>query len=643
MKEMKEMKGGKNRNISRLMQVICTKMVIFDNCYTVIIFERMNLKTTLVYMALAAVTGMLGIQAQTVQGYTHSGHPTGQPPFPLTSYVELANPQAVDADSWKGVTKPSCAWGSVYERYRKESHPKLHKKSLRLKGWKGERVSAQLVITSPEPLDSVQVEMSALQNRRHALLDDARVMRGFVRYVMTDGLNKDGKGTCGLRPDLSQFDSTLVADPIDPLTAQLSMQARTTQGYWVRVWIPQEAAAGLYTSELTVKNGSRVLGSLKLEVEVQRRTLPAPSHWAFHLDLWQNPFAVARYHRVPLWSRAHFDLLEKELQSYADAGGKVITTSIMHHPWGGQTYDPFESMITWMKRVDGTWYFDYTIFDKWVELMMKVGVTQEIGCYSMIPWKLSFQYFDQATHSLKEMKMKPEDPAYADFWLTMLKDFARHLKAKGWFDITHIAMDERPKKDMDRAFAIIHEADPDFKVSLAGALHEELSDQLDDYSIALADKFSEETKRARRAANKKTTFYTCCTESHPNTYTFSHPAEAAWIGWYAAKEHLDGYLRWALNSWTIEPLLDSRFLAWGAGDTYLVYPGARSSIRFENLVAGIQAYEKIRILKADWQKEGNKSALNRLDKILREFDEKQLDHQSARQVVEKADRFMNQF
>ena len=618
-------------------------MVIFDNCYTVIIFERMNLKTTLVYMALAAVTGMLGIQAQTVPGHTHSGHPTGQPPFPLTSYVELANPQAVDADSWKGVTKPSCAWGSVYERYRKESHPKLHKKSLRLKGWKGERVSAQLVITSPEPLDSVQVEMSALQNRRHALLDDARVMRGFVRYVMTDGLNKDGKGTCGLRPDLSQFDSTLVADPIDPLTAQLSMQARTTQGYWVRVWIPQEAAAGLYTSELTVKNGSRVLGSLKLEVEVQRRTLPAPSHWAFHLDLWQNPFAVARYHRVPLWSRAHFDLLEKELQSYADAGGKVITTSIMHHPWGGQTYDPFESMITWMKRVDGTWYFDYTIFDKWVELMMKVGVTQEIGCYSMIPWKLSFQYFDQATHSLKEMKMKPEDPAYADFWLTMLKDFARHLKAKGWFDITHIAMDERPKKDMDRAFAIIHEADPDFKVSLAGALHEELSDQLDDYSIALADKFSEETKRARRAANKKTTFYTCCTESHPNTYTFSHPAEAAWIGWYAAKEHLDGYLRWALNSWTIEPLLDSRFLAWGAGDTYLVYPGARSSIRFENLVAGIQAYEKIRILKADWQKEGNKSALNRLDKILREFDEKQLDHQSARQVVEKADRFMNQF
>lgn len=618
-------------------------MVIFDNCYTVIIFERMNLKTTLVYMALAALTGMLGIQAQTVQGYTHSGHPTGQPPFPLTSYVELPNPQAVDADSWKGVTKPSCAWGSVYERYRKESHPKLHKKSLRLKGWKGERVSAQLVITSPEPLDSVQVEMSALQNRRHALLDDARVMRGFVRYVMTDGLNKDGKGTCGLRPDLSQFDSTLVADPIDPLTAQLSMQARTTQGYWVRVWIPQEAAAGLYTSELTVKNGSRVLGSLKLEVEVQRRTLPAPSQWVFHLDLWQNPFAVARYHRVPLWSRAHFDLLEKELQSYADAGGKVITTSIMHHPWGGQTYDPFESMITWMKRVDGTWYFDYTIFDKWVELMMKVGVPQEIGCYSMIPWKLSFQYFDQATHSLKEMKMKPEDPAYADFWLTMLKDFARHLKAKGWFDITHIAMDERPKKDMDRAFAIIHEADPDFKVSLAGALHEELSDQLDDYSIALADKFSEETKRARRAANKKTTFYTCCTESHPNTYTFSHPAEAAWIGWYAAKEHLDGYLRWALNSWTIEPLLDSRFLAWGAGDTYLVYPGARSSIRFENLVAGIQAYEKIRILKAGWQKEGNKSALKQLDKILREFDEKQLDHQSARQVVEKADRFMNQF
>lgn len=39
------------------------------------------------------------------------------------------------------------------------------------------------------------------------------------------------------------------------------------------------------------------------------RTLPAPAEWAYHLDLWQNPFAVARYYQVPLWSKEHFDAM----------------------------------------------------------------------------------------------------------------------------------------------------------------------------------------------------------------------------------------------------------------------------------------------------------------------------------------------
>ena len=122
---------------------------------------------------------------------------------------------------------------------------------------------------------------------------------------------------------------------------------------------------------------------------------------------------------------------------------------------------------------------------------------------------------------MKELKSKPGEQAYHDLWLSMLKDFAAHLKSKGWFDITHIAMDERPMPDMLKALKIIREADPNFKVSLAGSLHKELSDELNDYCIAIAEKFSEEMKTKRKAEGKITTYYTCCAESHPNTYTFS--------------------------------------------------------------------------------------------------------------------------
>lgn len=204
--------------------------------------------------------------------------------------------------------------------------------------------------------------------------------------------------------------------------------------------------------------------------------------------------------------------------------------------------------------------------------------------------------------------------AYDEFWGNMLTSFAKHLKEKGWFDITHISMDERPMKDMLATLKVIRKADKDFKVSLAGTYHDELVKELHDYCIAIGEKFPAEVIKSRKEAGQVTTYYTCCTEPRPNTFTFSAPAEAEWLGWFAAKENLDGYLRWALNSWVKNPLQDSRFTAWAAGDTYMIYPEGRSSIRFERLIEGIQSYEKIRILKEEFEKKGNKSAIKKIDK-----------------------------
>ena len=240
---------------------------------------------------------------------------------------------------------------------------------------------------------------------------------------------------------------------------------------------------------------------------VKNRTLPASTEWAFHLDLWQNPYAEARYYNVEPFSKEHFDRMRPDMQNYVDAGGKVITASIMHKPWNGQTYDPFESMVTWLKKADGTWYFDYTVFDKWVEYMMSLGVKKQINCYSMVPWRLSFQYFDQASNSFKYLDAKPGEAAYDEFWGNMLTSFAKHLKEKGWFDITHISMDERPMKDMLATLKVIRKADKDFKVSLAGTYHDELVKELHDYCIAIGEKFPAEVIKSRKEAGQVTTYY----------------------------------------------------------------------------------------------------------------------------------------
>lgn len=560
-----------------------------------------------------------------------------------TNYEEASNPISTNPSLWVKVSAPQVSWGSTDIRYKKEEPAPIArlKKDINLTAWKGERVSAQLVVWTPEALDNLSFIVSDLTSGKETISKD-NVRTGFVRYVMTDELNKDGKGGCGYRKS-SDYDSTLVADPIDHIASTLTVPANATQGGWISVRVPQQVKAGKYTGTVTVKDGDKVLSELKLAVNVKNRTLPASTEWAFHLDLWQNPYAEARYYNVEPFSKEHFDRMRPDMQNYVNAGGKVITASIMHKPWNGQTYDPFESMVTWLKKADGTWYFDYTVFDKWVEYMMSLGVKKQINCYSMVPWRLSFQYFDQASNSFKYLDVKPGEAAYDEFWGNMLTSFAKHLKEKGWFDITHISMDERPMKDMLATLKVIRKADKDFKVSLAGTYHDELVKELHDYCIAIGEKFPAEVIKSRKEAGQVTTYYTCCTEPRPNTFTFSAPAEAEWLGWFAAKENLDGYLRWALNSWVKNPLQDSRFTAWAAGDTYMIYPEGRSSIRFERLIEGIQSYEKIRILKEEFEKKGNKSAIKKIDKILKAFDEFSLEEIPAATVVTKAKEAINKY
>ena len=557
-------------------------------------------------------------------------------------YEELPNPVATDASKWARVNNPIIGWGSTDVRYNKELPAQVVPgTTMNITGWMGEKLSAQFVISTNRDLKNVSVEVSDIIAKNYKI-SKWNTERGFVRYVMTDELNKDGKGACGYR-NKADFDSTLVADVIDHITPALDIKANTSQPVWVSVKVPREnIIKGMYRGTVTVKEDGKVIAELPLTVTVKNRILPEPKDWAFHLDLWQNPYAVARYYNVEPFSQEHFDLMRPIMTRYAEAGGKVITTSIMHKPWNGQTYDPFESMVTWMKKADGTWWFDYTVFDKWVEFMMSCGVKKEIGCYSMVPWRLSFQYFDQASNSFKFFKGKPGEPAYEEFWTRMLKSFAQHLKEKGWFEITHIAMDERGLKDMLATIEVVRKADPDFKLSLAGTYHSELVDHLDDYCTNIAGKFTDEELARRKSAGKVTTFYTSCAEPRPNTFTFSPLAESEFFGWWAAKLGLDGYLRWALNSWVKDPLQDTRFITWGAGDTYLLYPGGRTSTRFERMIEGIQAYEKIRILRGETDKRGrSKNYGKQIDKILEPFEE--FLETPAEKVINKAKAALNKF
>ena len=544
------------------------------------------------------------------------------------SFTELPDHNKPCIEEWKGVKGIHAAWGTSNVRYDWHSLPNIKelKRAETLCAWRGERVSTQAVIYTKVALDSLApltIHLSTFKSGRHSLPTEA-VKAAFVRYVKTDSWSTpDGRGAgCGHRPDHTLYDSAMVADIIDPHVQAIGMDAMSTRSVWVSCQVPTDAVPGTYNGTLTIKTGKHIVAKLPLCIKVSDRTLPEPADWHFHLDLWQNPFAEARYYNTPLWSDAHLEAMRPSMETLAASGQKVITASIMHKPWNGQTEDHFDSMVTWTKKLDGTWEFGFEVFDRWVEFMMSCGINEQINCFSMIPWALSFPYYDVASNRMQVLRAAPGDSAYEEMWVAMLKAFSQHLREKGWFTITTIAMDERPMNAMQKAMAVIRKADPEFKVSLAGNWHPEIEADLYDYCIALnqAEMLPQEVFDRRKAEGKKTTIYTCCSTHKPNTFTFSTPAEGAWYGFYVAGTHYDGYLRWAYNSWVKHPLHDTRFRAWPAGDTYMIYPYGRSSVRFEKLVEGIQAYEKVRILREEFAAKGDTTKLTELAELLKLFD-----------------------
>ena len=532
-------------------------------------------------------------------------------------------------------------WGSTDVRYPRNEVPVWQgNKQWETNAWKGERVNAQAVLWTKQSLKNVRITVSDLKCGKNVIPASATTA-SFVGYVWTDELNKDRKSGCSDRPNKADWDSSLVADVLE-VRKSLDIEAQCTQPLWVNIWVPQDIPSGVYKGALTVSGENFADMRLPMRINVQKRTLPDPAQWVFHLDLWQNPYAVARYYNVPLWSRQHFDIMKPLMQQLANAGQKVITASVMHHPWAGQTEDPFDSMVFRMKKIDGSWVYDYTVFDRWVEFMMSLGIDRQINCYTLVPWALKFDYYDQATNRIRFVEAKPGEAAYEDYWFSFLKDFAGHLRQKGWFEKTTIAMDEREKSMMQKAFDLIFRADAGYKVSGAGDYYPEIEPKMYDLCLAYGHTLPDSVREERRRSGKLSTVYTCCIEAYPNTFTFSEPAEASWLMWHAVAGGYDGYLRWAYNSWTKDPLHDSRFRSWAAGDCYLVYPGS-SSIRMERLVEGIQDAEKIRILRKEFAENGEVAKLKKLNQTVSGFMPEKLNGQNASQMVRNGRNLLNTF
>lgn len=512
-------------------------------------------------------------------------------------------------------------------------------RELSLSAVRGEQVSAQLAVAATHPIDDLKATVR---------LDGLRSRTRFVKYVpvMRSKTEIDWSAriedTSSWREVSGDRNPDVVGDALEERST-VDVPAYAAQPVWFTFEIPRDARPGTHRGEIT-------LGGVRypLTVEVAEPVLPEPKDYKFFLDVWMQPETIAHYARTRPWSDRHWQLLAPYFRDLASRGQKIINTTIVdnpwHHQWGrgktrAQTYLPYQSMVGW--TWDGTRFdFDFARFDRYVETAREAGLGPAIGAFSMLAFQTEehLTYTDRRTGQVVYEKVDLGGQRWRQAWGEFLAEFQRHLEDKGWLNDTWLSFDERPLDMMTVVRDFVHEVAPAFdrRISIAGSVN----------TAAIAHNLSvdwgglhlvtPELVAQRRKEGKTTTFYVYGWPAHPNTLSYSPAVESRMMAWLAASKGLDGFLRWAYNSWPADVFKDPVFI-FSQGDEYLVYPGPNgpmSSIRWEQLREGVEDFELISLLRA---KTGETPQLRQaLDLATRELDgrtKNPADLAEARQVV----------
>lgn len=400
-------------------------------------------------------------------------------------------------------------------------------------------------------------------------------------------------GNCGLNKTNGTFVKKMFPDRAEFLEGN-SFQVESSTSYGlVNIEISKKLKAGKYPIELTFdQNGSL----LKLEaiVHVINRKLPEFARLDYDMDFWQFPFSISTYYGLKPYSTEHWNHLAIMFDQLKGLNQTVVTTSVFYDIYNNSIKPLEQMMIQVCKKTDGSYSYDYSTFEKYVELAASKGISKEIAVHNLFPWNLTYFYFDEESGGVKTFISEPGTPAYNDFWKPFLLDFSSYLRAKKWINKTVFWVDERDINTTALLINYVKGIDPAFKFGYSGTFSPSLSELVFDYSLASNIVLSPDQLAARKLKGYKTTYYTSCFDVQPNMLMASNYVDTYFLVMLAKAQGYDGMLRWAFNLWSPQIMNSAVFTDLPSGDSHFVYPEEQVSLRYLLLVDALEE-----VLKAD--------------------------------------------
>jgi len=478
---------------------------------------------------------------------------------------------------------------------------------------RGEVASVQIVVKGLTEIKNMQASIIGISSD-HSTLEGATA--GWVGYVHV------GRSYNPPSKDIIRSVSGYFPDPILTDSA-FSIKPDEVQPLWISIPTDSATIPGLYK------------GTVKITGEVGKKT-----------ETWFKDFYIRVYPvtlgKSPLyitnWS-AHFSPVilsylnnNEPVEAYSPLYWELIRihAEIMasHRQNVHRIFPIWHTLYTYN---EGEYTFDFSRFDKEVEIFDAVGALERIEG-GHLAWRSGAwddPFFvevplpdNEVTRKLrkspnpKEVEngfrftlLPVEDERAKNFITQFMPALKKHLEQKGWLDryVQHIA-DEPTAKNALSYVTIsnyIHTFLPGVKVLDAVLTSKELSGAIDIWVPVLNVLHNDyDFYQDLKKEGKEIWFYTCVGPrgNYANRFIELPLIQTRYLHWINYKYDVAGYLHWGLNYWVKDQLNADASRDRGrlpAGDNCIIYPGYRklySSIRFEAMRDGIDDYQLLKML-----------------------------------------------
>jgi len=224
--------------------------------------------------------------------------------------------------------------------------------------------------------------------------------------------------------------------------------AVATVPVWVTVRIPVDAAAGNYEGALSVEAEGLAATTVPIHLKVHDWQLPEPKDFRVRTLAWTNPEALAKHYSVPLWSEKHFELIGRSMEMMLELGSRHLIINVTK---GYPAQDNSDTMVKWVKQPDGSFKYDFSLFDKYCDLAArKLGKPFPVR---LNMWRGPRNGGGGEVDDYPNTKVLVLDPASGEvseldgprklgseemkaFWKKAMDEIRARLEKRGWFDVS---------------------------------------------------------------------------------------------------------------------------------------------------------------------------------------------------------------